>query len=86
MVIVALEMIGAPLVWVPIAKPCGDLFHFLLQGVLPASIPKPVYENVITCAFIAVAWAFCLRLSYEKLESSRSSSAVSSSSGRSWER
>ncbi len=67
-VIVALEMIGAPLVWVPIAKPCGDLFHYLLQGVLPASIPTPVYENLITCAFIALALAFCLRLSYEKLE------------------
>ena len=67
-VIVALEMIGAPLVWVPIAKPCGDLFHYLLQGVLPASIPEPVYENIITCAFIALALAFCLRLSYEKLE------------------
>ena len=54
-VIVALEMIGAPLVWVPIAKPCGDLFHYLLQGVLPASIPEPVYENIITCVFIALA-------------------------------
>ena len=52
----------------PIAKPCGDLFHFLLQGLLPASIPEPTYENAITCAFIAVALAFCLRLSYEKLE------------------
>ena len=66
--IVALEMIGAPLAWVPIAKPCGDLFHFLLQGVLPASIPEPVYENAITCAFILLALAFCLRLSYERLE------------------
>ncbi len=66
--IVVLEMIGAPLAWVPIAKPCGDLFHFLLQGVLPASIPEPVYENIITCAFILLALAFCLRLSYQKLE------------------
>ena len=66
--IVAMEMIGAPLAWVPIAKPCGDLFHFLLRGVLPASIPEPIYENAITCAFILLALAFCLRLSYEKLE------------------
>ena len=66
--IVALEMIGAPLAWVPIAKPCGDLFHFLLSGVLPAAVPEPIYENLITCLFIACALAFGLRLSFEKLE------------------
>ena len=66
--IVALEMIGAPLAWVPIAKPCGDLFHFLLSGLLPAAVPEPIYENLITCLFIAFALAFGLRLSFEKLE------------------
>ena len=29
--ILLFEMIGAPLAWVPISKPCGDLFHFLLR-------------------------------------------------------
>ena len=33
--ILLFEMIGAPLAWVPVSKPCGDLFHFLLRDVLP---------------------------------------------------
>ena len=64
----AMEMIGAPLAWVPIAKPVGDLFHFFLQDVLPAAVPELTYENLITCGFIALALAFGLRLSFEKLE------------------
>ena len=66
--IVLMEMIGAPLAWVPIAKPCGDLFHFFLSGMLPASISEVNYENIITCCFIALALGFGLRLSFEKLE------------------
>ena len=34
--IIALEMIGAPLIWVPIAKPCGDLIQYIAGGALPA--------------------------------------------------
>ena len=30
--IMMVELIGGPLSWVPIAKPCADLFHFLLNG------------------------------------------------------
>ncbi|MCZ6679860.1 MAG: Nramp family divalent metal transporter [Candidatus Poribacteria bacterium] len=67
-VIMAMEMIGAPLAWVPIAKPCGDLFHFLIQGALPNSLSEPIWENIFTSAFIALALAFGLRLSFERLE------------------
>ncbi|HCK14448.1 TPA: hypothetical protein DHW51_10035 [Candidatus Poribacteria bacterium] len=66
--IVALEMIGAPLAWVPISKPCGDLFHFILRDTLPTSISEPVWENIITSAFVALALIFGLKLSFEKLE------------------
>ena len=66
--IVLMEMIGAPLAWVPIAKPCGDLFHFFLSGMLPTSISEVTYENIITCCFIGLALGFGLRLSFEKLE------------------
>ena len=66
--IIALEMIGAPLAWVPISKPCGDLFHFILRDILPTSIPEPVWENIITSAFVALALIFGLMLSFEKLE------------------
>ena len=62
------EMIGAPLAWVPIAKPCGDLFHFLFKAVLSTSIPELTWENIITSCFIALALALGLRLSFEKLE------------------
>jgi len=66
--IVAMEMIGAPLAWVPIAKPCGDLFHYLLRDVLPNAAAETVWENGITSLFIALALLFGLRLSFEKLE------------------
>ena len=66
--IVLMEMIGAPLAWVPIARPCGDLFHFLLRDLLSTSISEPIWENIITCAFIALALVLGLRLSYERLE------------------
>jgi Mn2+/Fe2+ NRAMP family transporter len=66
--IVALEMIGAPLAWVPIAKPCGDLLHYILRGVLPASVSEPVWENIFTCGFIALALLLGIGLSFEKLE------------------
>ncbi len=65
--ILVMEMIGAPLAWVPIAKPCGDLFHFILKG-MPRSIPEPIWENIFTSAFIAVALTLGLRLSFERLE------------------
>ena len=66
--IVILEMVGAPLGWVPIAKPCGDLFQFLLQGVLPTVISESIWENMITSAFVALAITLGLRLSFERLE------------------
>ena len=66
--IVLLEMIGAPLAWVPIAKPCGALLHFLFKDGLSTSISQPVWENLITSCFITFALLFGLRLSFEKLE------------------
>ncbi len=68
LLIVGAEMIGAPLGWVPIAKPCGDLFHFLLQNILPTSISEPVWENIITSLFVAAAILMSVRLSFERLE------------------
>ena len=62
------EMIGAPLAWVPISKPCGDLFHHLFQDVLPTSVSEPIWENIITSGFIALALCLGLGLSFEKLE------------------
>ena len=55
--LVVFEMVGAPLGWVPIAKPCGDLLHFLLRGELSASVSEPVWENIFTTCFIA--FSFC---------------------------
>ena len=61
-------MIGAPLAWVPVSKPCGDLFHFLLRDMLPAGEKEIFWENAITSAFIALALFFGIRLSFERLE------------------
>ncbi len=62
------EMIGAPLAWVPISKPCGDLFHHLFQNVLPGSMSEQMWENIITSGFIALALSLGLGLSFERLE------------------
>ena len=66
--LIAFEMLGAPLAWVPIAKPCGALFHFLFGAGLPKSIPEPIWENIFTSCFIALALTLGLRLSFERLE------------------
>ncbi len=66
--LLVLEMIGAPLAWVPIAKPCGDLFQFLLSDALSPSIPESTWENIITTVFIGLALSLSLKLSFERLE------------------
>ncbi|MEE2874220.1 MAG: Nramp family divalent metal transporter [Candidatus Latescibacterota bacterium] len=66
--ILLFEMIGAPLAWVPISKPCGDLFHFLLRDILPGAQHEVLWENAITSAFIAFALLFGISLSFERLE------------------
>jgi len=66
--VVALEMLIAPLVWAAIAKPCGDLLHFLLQEVLSKSVTEPVWENLLTMCFVALACALGLVLSFRRLE------------------
>ena len=66
--ILLFEMIGAPLAWVPISKPCGALFYYFLQDALPASVPVVTWENIITSCFIALALTFGIGLSFERLE------------------
>ncbi|MBL7044254.1 MAG: Nramp family divalent metal transporter [Pirellulaceae bacterium] len=66
--IVVLEMLIAPLVWAAIAKPCGDLLHYLLQDVLPMSVAEPVWENYLTTSFVALACLLGLALSFHRLE------------------
>ncbi len=65
---VLIEMIGAPLAWVPIAKPCGDLFYYLFFQGVATSISETVLENLITSLFIILALTLGLRLSYDRLE------------------
>ena len=43
--IVLLEMVGAPLAWVPIAKPCGALLHFLFRDTLSSGISQLVWKT-----------------------------------------
>jgi Mn2+/Fe2+ NRAMP family transporter len=66
--IVALEMLIAPLVWAAIAKPCGVLLCFLLQDVLSKSVAEPVWQDLLTTCFVALACAIGLALSYQRLE------------------
>jgi Mn2+/Fe2+ NRAMP family transporter len=64
LMIVALELSCAPMAWVAIAKPCGNLVHFLLE---PEGAPA-VWQNGATSAFILLALALSLRLSFARLE------------------
>ena len=66
--IIVMEMIGAPLAWVPISKPCGDLLHHALAGILPTSIEEPLWENIFTSCFIALALTVGAKISFERLE------------------
>lgn len=43
------------------------LFHIILKGI-PRSIPEPIWDNLFTCGFIALALTLGLRISFEKLE------------------
>lgn len=65
---VALEVLAAPLAWVPMAKPCGDLIHFVLRGFLPAGIAEPVWENLFTTVFILAAVTLGIGLSFQTIE------------------
>ncbi|MCZ6633382.1 MAG: Nramp family divalent metal transporter [bacterium] len=66
--IMAVEMIGAPLAWVPISKSCGNLFHYLFRGLLSDSISESTWVNLLTTGFVCLALLLALRLSYERLE------------------
>jgi Mn2+/Fe2+ NRAMP family transporter len=65
-IIILMEFFAAPMGWVAIAKPCGDLFHYILP--FPNTFSEPVWENIISSFFIALALGLSIRLSYEKLE------------------
>ncbi len=66
--LILLELVAAPLAWVPISKPCGDLVHHLLRDQLDASWSEVIFENAVTTGFIILAMFFGLRLSFERLE------------------
>ena len=67
--LIVLELSVAPLAWVAISKPCGDLVHHLFlapaEGIDAA---EKLWENGISTLFIAVAMLFGIRLSFERLE------------------
>ena len=65
-IILLMEGFAAPMGWVAISKPCGDLFHYVLP--FPDTFSEPVWENLISSFFIALALGLGLRLSYEKVE------------------
>jgi Mn2+/Fe2+ NRAMP family transporter len=66
--ILALETVGAPLAWVPMAKPCGDLVHHLLRDALPTVIPETIWGNIFTSLFIALALALSTGTTFKSLE------------------
>ncbi len=72
-VILVAEALFAPLGWVVIAKPCGNLLHFLigkyfLADVLAAGSSPQLYVNLYTTLFIVSSLVVSLTLTYERLE------------------
>ena len=63
--IIVLEFMVAPLVWVAIAKPCGDLVYYIL---FPGAGESVFWENMITTCFIVLALGISMFLTYGKLE------------------
>ncbi|MEM8945657.1 MAG: Nramp family divalent metal transporter [Planctomycetota bacterium] len=70
-VLILLEMAAAGPLWAAIARPCGDLLHFLLfsSEAATANASQEIFvERYLTTAFIIAAALFSLVLTYEKLE------------------
>ena len=61
-------MLGAPLGWVAIARPCGDLIHFMTDRYLDGSIQESFWGNLFTSFFIVLALTLGLRISFDRLE------------------
>ena len=60
--IIGVEVLFAPLAWVAIARPCGNLIHSLVGCDLGWC------ENLYTTLFIAAALAISLTHTYQRLE------------------
>ncbi|MCA9232216.1 MAG: Nramp family divalent metal transporter [Planctomycetales bacterium] len=69
--LVLLEMAATGPLWAAVARPCGDLLHYLLisePSMLWAVGNRVLIERIFTTVFIAAAVVLSLYLSYEKLE------------------
>lgn len=66
--VLGLEMFIAPMAWVPIAKPCGDLLYYLMKGFLPDALPVVAWQNLLTSFFIVLALVLGLGISFQSLE------------------
>ena len=73
--IVIFEMVGAPLAWVPIGKPCGALLHHLFKDALPSGVAQPVWENLITILLHYPRTSFSVYVS--PLKDSKNSNSLS---------
>lgn len=66
--LIGVELIGLSLALTAVAKPCGNLVVYLVEGILPAGISSPFWENLVTTLFLGCAMALSLITSYEGLE------------------
>ncbi len=68
LLIIALEVIAAPLIYVAISKPCGNLLHHIGGDVWPSALEPESWQNLITIAFVALALGTGLGSTYGRLE------------------
>jgi Mn2+/Fe2+ NRAMP family transporter len=73
LLIVGVEILFAPLAWVAIAKPCGNVVHYLIgpelfNAVISTDVSSTFCVNFYTTLFIASALVVSLTLTYERLE------------------
>jgi Mn2+/Fe2+ NRAMP family transporter len=68
LLILALEMIAAPMAWVAIARPCGDLVQYLLRDLLPGAVSPTFWPNLFASALILIALALGTGITFRSLE------------------
>lgn len=66
--LIVIELVGLSLALTAVAKPCGNLVVFLLEGALPQAVSSTLWENLVTTLFLGAAMALSLTMSYDGLE------------------
>lgn len=66
--IIGLELAAAGPLWTAVARPCGDLIHYLVEPVLAPAASAAAWKSIFSTLFVVAALVFGLRQSFKWLE------------------